>query len=256
MEEKITESKRETGISIFDGIFKMAKDAGALKQMEAIMDYQTADHFNEEAKIPITNHLFNVRFEVDFGCSEGIYIDAYIVGEIDEADGDRRIHIGLIKTLENDLNAMRIMGEACGVLQFYAREYLAQKLDNLLPDYSKFFIFHEKHRIHVCNYCKNFGTVDVLEIPHPEPSENRKKKFSLRCRVCGTGTHYESSSLPLIRAWNKGDSYIFPNGTILVQQSELQKICALKDKIKCDLNCAKCPGKGIRELRRITHIKE
>ena len=79
MEEKITGSKRETGISIFDGIFKMAKDAGALKQMEAIMDYQTADHFNNEAKLPITNHLFNVRFEVDFGCSEGIYIDAYIV---------------------------------------------------------------------------------------------------------------------------------------------------------------------------------
>ena len=149
MEEKITGSKRETGISIFDGIFQMAKDAGALKQMEAIMDYQTADHFNNEAKLPITNHLFNVRFEVDFGCSEGIYIDAYIVGEIDEADGDRRIHIGLIKTLENNLNAMRIMGEACGVLQFYAREYLAQKLDNLLPDYSNFFIYHEKHRIHV-----------------------------------------------------------------------------------------------------------
>ena len=59
----------------------------------------------------------------------------------DESGGDRRIRIGLIKTLENDLNAMRIMGEACGVLQFYVREYLAQKLDNLLPDYSKFFIF-------------------------------------------------------------------------------------------------------------------
>jgi hypothetical protein len=95
-----------------------------------------------------------------------------------------------------------------------------------------------------------------LEIPYPEPSENRKKKFALRCRVCGTGTHYESSSLPLSRAWNKGDSYIFPNGTILVQQSELQKICALKDKINCDLNCAKCPGKNIRELRRITHIAQ
>ena len=256
MEEKITGSKRETGISIFDGIFKMAKDAGALKKMGAIMEYQTADHFNEEAKIPITNHLFNIRFEVDFGCSEGIYIDAYIVGEIDEAGEGKRIHIGLIKTLENDLNAMRIMGEACGVLQFYAREYLTQKLDNLLPDYSKFFIYHEKHRIYVCNYCKNFSTVDVLEIPHPEPSANRKKKFALRCRICGTGTHYESSSLPLIRAWNKGDSYIFPNGTILVQQSELQKICALKDEIKCDLNCAKCPEKGIRELRRITHIAE
>ena len=254
MEEKVTEIKRETGISIFDGIFKMAKESGALKEMVAIMDYYMADRFNDEAQIPITNHLFNVRFEVNFGCSEGIYIDAYIVGEIDEADGDKCIHIGLIKTLENDLDAMRIMGEACGVLQFYAREYLTQKLDNLMPDYSKFFIYHEKHRLHVCNYCMNFGTVDVLEIPHPEPTKNCKKKFALRCSVCGTGTHYESSSLPLIRAWNKGDSYIFPNGTILVQQAELQKICALKEEIKCDLNCAKCPGKGIRELRRITNV--
>ena len=41
-----------------------------------------------------------------------------------------------------------------------------------------------------------------------------------------------------------------------LDDGSLKKICALKDKIKCDLNCAKCPGKGIRELRRITHIEE
>ena len=39
MEEKVTEIKRETGISIFDGIFKMAKATGALNRPDLAERY-------------------------------------------------------------------------------------------------------------------------------------------------------------------------------------------------------------------------
>ena len=107
--------KRDSAIDLFNGILKTARDAGALQELDRIIDYDSACEFEEKNKRPISNYEFATEFRVDFGGSEGIYIDAWLNGYLDESGHTQRLHFGTIKTLERDLAAMKIMGEACGM---------------------------------------------------------------------------------------------------------------------------------------------
>ena len=115
--------KRDSAIDLFNSILKTARDAGALQELDRIIDYDSACEFEEKNKRPISNYEFNCIFSVDYGGSEGIYIDAWLNGYLDESGHTQRLHFGTIKTLERDLAAMKIMGEACGILQYYASDY-------------------------------------------------------------------------------------------------------------------------------------
>ena len=100
MEENI---KRDTPSDLFKGILKTARDAGALQELDRIIDYDSACEFEEKNKQPISNYEFNFVFSVDYGGSEGIYIDAWLDGYLDESGHTQRLHFGTIKTLERDL---------------------------------------------------------------------------------------------------------------------------------------------------------
>ena len=120
--------KRDSAIDLFNSILKTARDAGALQELDRIIDYDAACEFEEKNKRPISNYEFNCIFSVDYGGSEGIYIDAWLNGYLDESGHTQRLHFGTIKTLERDLAAMKTMGEACGILQYYASDYLNKNL--------------------------------------------------------------------------------------------------------------------------------
>ena len=99
--------KRDSASDLFKGILKTARDAGALQELDRIIDYDSACEFEEQNKRPISNYEFATEFRVEFGGSEGIYIDAWLNGYLDESGHTQRLHFGTIKTLERDLAAMK-----------------------------------------------------------------------------------------------------------------------------------------------------
>lgn len=109
---------------LFMDIYQLAERSGELDKLKFIEDYHMGNDGRKRFKI--TNDDFLVHFSAQFGGSEGIYIDAYINGRFDASGEHKRVSIGTIKTLEDDLAAMKIMGEACGILTYNAAEYLNQ----------------------------------------------------------------------------------------------------------------------------------
>ncbi len=109
---------------LFTDIYQLAERSGELDKLKFVEDYHLGN--DEWKRIKITNNDFTCHFSAQFGGSEGIYIDAYISGHFDATGERKTVSIGTIKTLEDDLAAMKIMGEVCGILTYYAAEYLNQ----------------------------------------------------------------------------------------------------------------------------------
>lgn len=132
--QKHTEVFRDTGGSLFSSIVRLAKENGDFDKAEAILDYvlpcehETGRH----EKVQLTAYEFNLEPVINYGC-EGIYVDCFLVGKFDES-GRCRLHVGTLKTLRQDLDAAKIMGELCGVLMHYASQYVSQNLHRYTPD--------------------------------------------------------------------------------------------------------------------------
>lgn len=127
--------KRETPNSLFKAIMKMARESGHFKAIDEILDSDSAFWSDEKNNRPITSELFDIEFSVDFGSAEGIHIIVSISGfpfGIDE--GKQRFSIGLLVTMRRDFDSMALMGKACGILQWFAREYANQNLDRFTPE--------------------------------------------------------------------------------------------------------------------------
>ena len=240
--------KRDSAIDLFNGILKTARDAGALQELDRIIDYDSACEFEEKNKRPISNYEFATEFRVDFGGSEGIYIDAWLDGYLDESGHTQRLHFGTIKTLERDLAAMKIMGEACGILQYYASDYLNKNLSRYEPDPTKLSLFHNSDTPFWCRSCKSMGNIAVLK--RPCPWNEQMEQYAFRCQLCGVETNYFSTSAELRKAWNNGEYWIRKSDAILVKRDALQSACRLRGQEPCNLDCAQCPYQIIRELRQ------
>ena len=255
MSEKNTNStepvKRDTLVDLYNGMMKMAREAGALKEFDRIADYDTSESFSSEAKIPISSYGFRTSFFVDYGGSEGIYIDGFLDGILDESGRNQHLHFCTMKTLERNLEAMKIMGETCGILQYYATEYLNRNLNRYEPDRAKISAFHQEHVPYSCIHCGNIGCVSVETLPH-NYGDLQKELYAFRCNICGAQTEYCATSLELReKLWDKGLYSIRNSNAILVRKGDLQEICNRKRDRNCNFDCANCPLKIIRELRRI-----
>lgn len=125
----------DTTSDLFLNTIKMAREAGALDALDAIVDYEMptggASTGND---IELTKYEFDTAFSVNIGASEGIYIDAYIDGYFRQGAVPEHRSIGTIKTLREDLDAFKIMGEAAGALTYYAYHYLNKHLDRYTPE--------------------------------------------------------------------------------------------------------------------------
>jgi hypothetical protein len=64
---------------------------------------------------------------VNFGGSEGIYVDCSLRGKFDES-GRKSLHIGTLKTLSTDLDACKTMGELCGALMYHNSKFVNENL--------------------------------------------------------------------------------------------------------------------------------
>lgn len=100
---------RDTRESFMKAVHQMAESNGQLAKTEGILDYFLPDTRNEPRVISCGDFTFITK--VCFGGNEGIYLDCYADGKIEE-DGTKTLwHLGTYKTLGTSLSDMQIMGE-------------------------------------------------------------------------------------------------------------------------------------------------
>lgn len=122
-------TERDTPDILFQNVLRLVKEHGHYAEAEPIIDYTLADR--DERKL--TNYGFDFRAVVSPGTSEGIYIDCYLAGKFDQS-ASTCCRVGTIKTLQEDVDAYRIMGALAGYLTIYARKYVNENLDRFEPD--------------------------------------------------------------------------------------------------------------------------
>ena len=131
--EKPTEVFRDTGGGLFSSVIRMAKAGGDFDRAGAILDYYLPCEHESGARegVVLTAYEFDFVPILSYG-SEGIYIDCYLQGKF---DGSQRysLHVGTLKTPKRDLEAEKIMGELCGVLHYYADQYVNRNLRLYTP---------------------------------------------------------------------------------------------------------------------------
>lgn len=139
--------QRDTTKDLFRETLKRVMENGQYDKAAAIVDYFLPNEHENNVRedIELSNYMFDFKATAQFGGSEGIYIDCYLVGEYTEdkrtrynsetgqIEPETRRHIGTFKTLKDDLESMKIMGELCGALTFYAHEYVNKHLDRYTP---------------------------------------------------------------------------------------------------------------------------
>lgn len=126
---------RDTAGDLFSTVVRIARQAGDFDKADPILDYILPCEYEQgtQEKIKLTSYEFDFVPIVNFGGSEGIYVDCYLKGKFD-ASGRYSLHIGTLKTLETSLDACRIMGELCGALMYHERQYVNQHLHRYEPD--------------------------------------------------------------------------------------------------------------------------
>ena len=124
--------QRDTRESLMKGIHQMAVDNGHFQSVEAILDHFSPDTYDTPRETTCDD--FNFVAEVQFGGSEGIYLDCYAEGRIQPECEKKRWHIGTYKTLETSLSAMQTLGALGGTLTYYASEYLWKNGERFLSD--------------------------------------------------------------------------------------------------------------------------
>ncbi|WP_444658517.1 hypothetical protein ACRQV7_13270 [Caproiciproducens sp. R2] len=118
------EKQRMTGGQLFDRIIEQAKENGDLARFDAIDEYILDD---TSYKGKLCSYEFDLLPAMNFGGSEGIYIDCYLKGKFDESGRDS-LHIGTIKTLDTNLDACKVMGELCGALMYHENRFVNENL--------------------------------------------------------------------------------------------------------------------------------
>ena len=116
-------TKRDTPKILIERVLDLVKTNGYYQEVEPILDYYLPSDKNRE----FSNYEFDFCALVNPGGSEGIYIDVYLQGEFDQS-GEKYCKVATFKTLREDTEAFRIMGALCGVLTFYAGQYINSNL--------------------------------------------------------------------------------------------------------------------------------
>lgn len=93
-------NKPMTTAELFDKVCDILKEKELYPD---ILDYALAEHTPK----PITNYEYSLRNNLNYGGSEGIYLDLWI--ETDTDGGTKRNKLGTFKTLEDSRDAMHIM---------------------------------------------------------------------------------------------------------------------------------------------------
>ncbi len=135
---------RKKPYSVGEFFMEIAKCAGLSK--EKMIDY----YLGAREDIPITQTEFDIISTLSYGGSEGIYVDIYCRGKINDfSDYKELTHIGTIKTLHEDDEAMTEMGAISGRIVAVGTSFLRKNSLNftfedsycIVPDKAAFKLY-------------------------------------------------------------------------------------------------------------------
>lgn len=111
-----------TSGEFFTIINNKLKQAGLLPD---ILDYSLADSKNT----PLKSYHWDPIGIVNFGGSEGIYLDVYASGNVTQEGAPERVHLGTYKTLESRKPAFQVMSNLNTEFVFTAIDFLNEYMD-------------------------------------------------------------------------------------------------------------------------------
>lgn len=129
-----TEVLRDTGGSLFCAVLELAEKNGDCEKAWSILDYVLPSEHEDHSLDPVelTAYEFDFVPIVNFGGSEGIYLDCYLKGKFDES-GRSSLRIATLKTLETSLEAAKIMAELGGALMYHENQYVNANIHRFTP---------------------------------------------------------------------------------------------------------------------------
>lgn len=133
-EEPYTAPRRDRKSTLLYAVLDRARASGDLREIEPILDYYLPNKnepLSPDKDSYLTNYAFSAVSTIDFGC-EGIYVELFLEGQFDESGNDR-CSIGTFKTLRDDAEACRLMGQLCGVLMYHTAKYVNENLHRYTP---------------------------------------------------------------------------------------------------------------------------
>lgn len=80
---------------------------------------------------PVMTNVFEIRFQLNYGGSEGIYLDVYASGCVTDENKEGHYRIGVCKTLHEDDSAMHTMAVLGADFVCEGRRYIAEHTDDL-----------------------------------------------------------------------------------------------------------------------------
>ncbi len=97
--------------------------------MPDIIDYASASTGTYDEDYVLDTTELDIDSKLDYGGSEGIYLDLYIL--FTQEGGERvRQRFGVIKTLRDDREAMQAMGKLYGDFVYAAKQYISDHWDD------------------------------------------------------------------------------------------------------------------------------
>lgn len=97
-------------------------------KVPAILDYYLPQNVWEY--VPVRSSNFDILFHLNYGGSEGIYLDVYAQGAVTEDDEDKKYHLGTCKTLHEDDSAMHTMAVLGADFICEGRRYIRDHSDD------------------------------------------------------------------------------------------------------------------------------
>lgn len=128
--------QRDRKSDLFHAILDRARADGSLCRIEPILEYilpNAEEPLDTEQDCYLTNYRFDIYPSMMFGC-EGIFVELCLIGEFDGSGKRQTTSLGIFKTLRQDLDACRLMGELCGVLMYHGRSYVNDNIQRYTPD--------------------------------------------------------------------------------------------------------------------------
>lgn len=122
-EEPYTAPRRDRKSTLLRAVLERARACGDLREIEPILDYylpNAQEPLSSDLDSYLTNYQFSAIANISYGC-EGIFVDLAIEGNFDDS-GTNRCTIGTFKTLRQDNDADRLMGQLCGILTLLVKQ--------------------------------------------------------------------------------------------------------------------------------------
>ena len=133
-EEPYTAPRRDRKSTLLRAVLERARACGDLREIEPILDYylpNAQEPLSSDLDSYLTNYQFSAIANISYGC-EGIFVDLAIEGNFDDS-GTNRCTIGTFKTLRQDNDADRLMGQLCGILMYHTTRYVNENLHRYTP---------------------------------------------------------------------------------------------------------------------------